>query len=125
MIRSILEGSLLALFLMSPLLSQILPELGARVRIATGAERLTGTLIAINADELTITSRSGESRVAISEVTRIEVSKGNYAGRGALYGFLGGAAFGAVLGAVSGEADCTGVGVFFKNCHCGDSGRTV
>jgi len=114
MIRSILVGSLLALVFMSPSLSQVLPELGTRVRITTGTERLTGTLSAIHADELTIeldrievylreigfaraTSRSGERSVATSEVTKIEVRQGNYAGRGALYGFLVGAAAGAVL----------------------------
>ena len=49
MICSILVGSLLALFFTSPALSQVLPELGTRVRITTGTERLTGTLSAINA----------------------------------------------------------------------------
>ena len=86
---------------------------GSRVRVAADSGRsLTGNVLRLNADTLTITS-SGEAplQIATSRLTSIEVSRGRNRVGWSLSGSLIGGLVGGVLGGASGgRDDPTGLG---------------
>jgi hypothetical protein len=83
---------------------------GARVRVVyAGEDARTGTLIALGPDTLAVEWPNGATaRMALTRVTRLEVSRGvraaNKAGR-AKVGFAIGAALGVAIGAVSSKSN--------------------
>ena len=86
---------------------------GSRVRVAAdGGRSLTGNVLRLNADTLTITS-SGEAplQIATSRLTSVEVSRGrNRVGWSLSGALIGGLAGGVLGGATGGRDDPTGLG---------------
>ncbi len=101
--RSTVLISLFVTSLVSPATSQARPEPGARVRVTTDATRFVGTLNRYGANEIVIASRDGERVVPLSTVARFEMRRGSQAGRGALYGLVGGVVAGGVAGVLFGQ----------------------
>jgi len=82
---------------------------GSRLRVTSAAApsgRVTGTLVGLDDAALTLrlSGKRGDLRLPRDSVSRIEISRrrGNR-GKGALVGFLAGAALGAVVGAASAD----------------------
>ena len=102
--------TVLAVLLLAPLadaLTQQLPlEAGQRVRVTVPSldvSKQETRFERLNGDTLVVSSAS----YALSDVTRLEVSRGrrSMAGKGTLFGFVGGAAVGAVIGYSMGDAE--------------------
>ena len=99
----------LGLALAGPLAAQqpVAPRPGARVRLVSVRKEVVveARLVRLAADSVVVTDGRRQQAYALGGPYRLEtvVSRSSNAGRGALFGFLTGGAFGALLGGTSGE----------------------
>ena len=118
MYRLVLFSMLFLLWSPQSLEAQEQITVGTRVRIkapSISKRRLVGSIVTLSADSLFLKLKKKTIPLAIplASVTRLEMSRGKKRniGKGALYGFLGGAVLGAVFGNVRcgrPVADCVG-----------------
>jgi len=111
------RGIVLALTCLSPPIAAVAGQdpdpapAGTRVRVTTTEprpERVTGTVVEWRGDTLVLAPQDGGGsvRVPTAALAQLEVSRGrrSNAGRGARWGFLGGAVLGTGLGAAFADA---------------------
>ncbi len=94
--------------------AQVPPPLepGQRVRVTARDSigqprgRLVGMVVTVTAENIVVEQRGDQLTIPREVVTRLEVSRGRKSnvGKGAAFGFLGGAGLGALLGAVVGAS---------------------
>ena len=72
--------------------------------------QLSGELIAVKRDSLLLLSNGRDESVDLADIKTVRIVKKSLAGKGALYGFLAGAAGGALWGSANQDEDVWGNG---------------